>query len=254
MKNETYYEYDHEKYLIEKVTTSTSPVKTMTVIRRILTNEIIGVLTDEDIRFIVQSNESEATNFIVSSYVDGKNKLSHFVDFGDQLVLKNEFISETMDIKKNRLTNSSFIISQSDYSYIYNLDKKSDNYDYIYNDERISNKLNNNAVMVKQKLTSYYNEFVSDTIYYGINPETFDIVTPIWSELQQRLIDVYTDQKVLELANKRFDQSLSEITISNEIVKYLDILGKYLDKPNEIYLDNFEGEINTNFVKKFIKK
>ena len=102
---------------------------------------------------------------------------------------------------------------------------------------------------------------VSDTITYGIDPETFEIVTPIWSELQQRYIDIYTDKQVDKIQEKNpFTNvkkfSLVDNTIYFEIEKYLNILSGYFERTrtDKMYLDFFDSEINEDFVKKFVRK
>ncbi|HPF83750.1 MAG TPA: hypothetical protein PLV83_06285 [Bacilli bacterium] len=96
---------------------------------------------------------------------------------------------------------------------------------------------------------------------YGINPETYEIVTPIWSELQQRSFNVYTDEDRRQLTEKLAKQlqfinkevSNEKITIYFEVEKYLNIISEQLEPQNSIFV-GFPEKINEEFVKKFTKK
>lgn len=114
--------------------------------------------------------------------------------------------------------------------------------------------------MVSENKSASYRSDIIDTITYGINPDTLEIITPIWSEMQQRYISIYTHEQVDELQknlNKAIntsDFSLGDITIYFEIEKYLDMLVSYISTQKKIYLDSMESEINEDFVKSFSRK
>ena len=255
-----YLNYDEKNYLIEYVKN-----KHMIALKDCFTNSILEIFTDE-IGFLVQYNEGDVVNFIVTEYQeeDETIKLKHFVDDGncEELIFKREFDCNAADIDSCRITDSSFFVEQSgNSSCIYNLNEKSKRYDSIYKDDRISKMFgDDNILMVNEKEYAFYNFNISDTITYGINPETFEIVTPIWSELQQRFIDLYTEKqaedaiKKCEMSVSVSNYNLADITIAYEIQKYLNKLDNYFDKPQKVYLDSFGDKINEPFVKKFIKK
>lgn len=254
-----YLSYDEDKYIIEYVKS-----KHMIALKDRFTNGILEIFTDE-IGFLVQYNEGGTVNFVVTEYQgeDETIKLKHFIDDGssDELIFKSEFDCNAADIDSCRITDSSFLVEQAgNSSCIYNLNEKSKRYDNIYKDDRISKMFGGNILMVNEKEYAFYNFNISDTITYGINPETFEVVTPIWSELQQRFIDLYTNEQVEDIIDKdemfisTKKYNLADITIAYEIQKYLNKLDSYLDKPQKVYLDSFGGEINESFVKRFIKK
>ena len=98
---------------------------------------------------------------------------------------------------------------------------------------------------------------LEDTIIYGINPETFEVKTPIWSEMQQRYIPVYTKKQAIELLNILQEQGkclylknlddLLETTIDCEVTRYLTEMQEYFDKPLEMddeeFIKKFKGKL-----------
>ena len=254
-------EYDNQKYEIEYVKR-----KNMIILKRISDSKILDIFSDK-IGFIVQQDGESQTNFLVTDYSDldkGEKKsvkFKHFVDYGssDALYLEKEFNCNSIWLSDCRINDGCYIVEQSGYGgCIYNLNKKSKRFDNIYHDERINSILGDNILLVSREIDSHSR--IKDTITYGINLNSFEIVTPIYSKLQQRYIPIYTKEQVDEI-NKEFhkkgqfiriyDFSLEEITIYLEVTRYLELLDAYLEEPKEVYLDFSREKINEPFVKKF---
>lgn len=82
---------------------------------------------------------------------------------------------------------------------IYNLNKQTKHFSEVCTDQTVSEILGNPTVLISEKISVNSRLDVYDTITYGINPETFEHRTPICSEMEQRLIPVYTEEQVEEL-------------------------------------------------------
>ena len=256
-------EYDKDKYDFEYVKS-----KGVIILRRKSDNQVLEIFSDK-IEYIVQSNTGNVTNFIVTDYSevdkDGSRifKIKHYVDTGsDELSLRRQFDYDGSTLDQCRITESSFIVDQKGCGgSIYNLENKSKNFDYIYNNKKISEIIGENILMVSEIKRSFFGE-LTDRLTYGIDPSTFEIVTPIWSELQQRYIAMYTDKQVDELQEKYpfgniKKNSLEDNTIYFEVERYLRLLTEvYLKEQitGRIYLNFNDSEVNEDFVKEFVKK
>lgn len=256
--------YDKKKYSIEYAKN-----ENMIILRRLSDNQILKIFSD-NIGFIVQCNVGEQINFLVTDYSEkDKNgnellKFKHYIDskYFDSLQQKNSFDCDCAVLSVCRITDSSYLVEQSGYtSYIYNLNQKSKRFKRVYNDQKVNDFFNENTLLVSEEISASLRYEINDTITYGINPETLEITTPIWSELQQRYIKIYTKEQVDRLREKLAEkglfldtESLGEITIYYEVKKYLNEIAKQLDSPQCVYTDAMDSKINEEFVKKFISK
>lgn len=250
--------YDNKKYDIEYVKS-----KNMIILRRLIDNKILEIFSDK-IGFIVQCDLKEQTNFLITDYHEkDKNgntllKFKHYIDrsYLDSLLLEKSFDCDSAALSLSRITDSSYLVEQSGYSgCIYNLNQKSKRYKRIYNDQKVNAFFKDNTILVSEEISSFVRHDVNDTLTYGINPETFEITTPIWSELQQRYINVYTEEQANKLKNiKGSFLNLDEITIYFEVKRYLNEIAKQFDRPKSVYMDTMDSKVNEEFVKKFVKK
>ena len=261
-KNQTIHlEYDKEKYNIEYVKS-----KNAIILRRLWDNTVLEIFND-NVGFIVQSDVFGETNFVVTDHSEKENVwFKHFIDrkYSDKLILRNKFTCDSVHLEECRITDSSFIVEQCGYAASeYNLDKTWRRFDRIYNDKKISKIVGEGILMVSEKKRAFVNSDVEDTITYGINPETYEIVTPIWSEMQQRYISVYTTNQMDKIKEKLAKEhklidtenvSLSDITIHFEIENYLNVVAYHFERNDTIYLDGFDSKVNEDFVKKFIRQ
>lgn len=242
--------YDASTFEIEYI----DEIKTF-LLRRLTDGEILNIFGD--ISFIVQHEEKTRTSFVVSEY-DSKRKcciLNHYI-----YNRKGEFYKR-MSLKSSSLYLSECAVSKNSYRFdypnakkaIYNLCLTSRPFSEIYMDDKIKALLGKNILIVSEEKE---NDIVKDTITYGINPDTLEVVTPIWSELQQRYIDVYTDEQIAEINLEDIKWKLKytdngTITIYMEVERYLQELACHLPQPKKIYTEN--KKIDKEFVKSFIR-
>lgn len=250
-------EYNNEKYEIEYVKDDK-----IVVLKDLLKNKILKVWSD-NVGFIKQVDMDGKTNFVMTEYMKETDKVQfrHYVvtKYCDSLELKKEFECDSIFPETCCVTDKSYLVEQRRYGLsIYNLSQESRLFYRVYNDKAVKEYFEDNTLMVSEKKTAIARCDIEDKITYGINPETFEIVTQIYSELQQRYIDVYTEEQVEKLKergiffNDRY--SLEELTIKLEIEHYLNELEEYLPRPQGIYLGEYPKKVNEEFVKQFVKK
>lgn len=230
------------------------------ILRRLKDGKIIHIF-DTKITFIVECDKNNRANFMVGecSGEFRNNKLKHYIDKGkENLELESTLdISSECSLDQCQITNNSFAFVKknsqcySAYNSIYTLDGRTKSFKKIYNDKRIQMKFKEPTILVEQEYGKSYYDSVSDRVFYGVNPETLEINTPIWSELQQRLIPIYTEE---DIKNKNIIDpiGLGETTLYCEVKKPLDEIARYLTPSKEVYTD--KSEINDEFIRQFVKK
>lgn len=264
-RNKTVYlEYNNEEYDIEYVEN-----KNVFILRRLKDNKVLEILSDK-IGFIVQVNSYGVSNFVTTEYSEDKEeiKFKHYIDRSsyDDFKLINEIDCDNIFIS-SRVSDNSFIVEQNGYSgSVYCLNGSMRRYDHIYNDKKINKIVGDNILMVSKEKRALGDSSLIDTITYGINPETFEIVTPIWSELQQRsiVVDKYSEDKERELRKKLFGENsyvaitcqedLDNRAIYVEVQDYLNKLAMHMKRTDKVYTDVTEDKVNIDFVKKFVRK
>lgn len=236
----------------------------MIILRRLLDNQILEIFSDKT-GFIVQCNSEGKTNFLVSDYSKTNEiKLKHYTANNslDFLKLEQSFKCDSIYFSECHITDNAYLVEQwgSYGGSIYNLDKKSKRFNMVYNDPNVNKFFDDHTLLVSEKMSAFTRADIKDTITYGINPETFEITTPIWSELQRRLINIYTKEQVEQLKQKLSKrglilqrENLDEITIYFELEYYLNELAKYIAKPKSVYKSPFD-KVNEEFIKQFVKK
>lgn len=243
-------EYDEERFDVEYVAH-----KNMLVLRRLEDNKVLEIFSDE-IGFLIQAEKDEETHFILTDYSEveenEKPKFKHYIAGKNELVLKNEFECDSIWLSELYIADNSFLVEDnSNGCFIYNLNEKSKKFKKVYNDDNVKKIIGENVLLVSEERKFIFDSSINDTITYGIDPKTFEIVTPIWSDLQQRYINIYTEQQLNEKRIIPNGASLSEMTISFEIDKYLNKLSYYFEKPKNVYLDFNSNKVNEEFVKTF---
>lgn len=264
-RNKTVYlEYDNKEYDIEYVEN-----KNVFILRRLKDNKVLEILSDK-IGFIVQVNSYGVSNFVTTEYSEDKEeiKFKHYIDRSswDEFKLMNQIVCDNIFIS-SRVSDNSYIVEQNGYSgSVYCLNGSMRKYDHIYNDKRINEIIGDNVLMVSKVKRALGDSSLTDTITYGINPENFEIVTPIWSELQQRsiVVDKYSEDKERELRKKLFGENsyvaitcqedLDNRAIYVEVQHYLNELSRHLNRTDKVYKDVMEDEVNIDFIKKFVRK
>lgn len=263
--NQTIYlEYDKNKYDIEYKKSENS-----VILKRLWDNEIVEIF-DERIGFIVQVNSYDKVNIIVTDYSDENRIYFKHYKLGHELKLIKKFECDSASIQSSRISDNSFIVEQKGYGgIVYCLNGKQKKFDYIYRSEKNDYIFENNILIGSHIMESCYNHSITDKITYGIDPESFDIVTLIWSELQQRSIKVKNHTKEVAEAIKWREKinerrhylipsedryMLEAATIDLEVGQNLEKLALYLDKTEKISFDNDEPKINSSFIKKLTRK
>ncbi len=228
---EIYTKYDETKYAVEYL--KNDGLSGYILLKRLKDNKVIKVFKDS-VGFIIEVDNDDITSFLVTSFRKGfdnniNSKLIHYTIKEEEESLKQirAFAPTNINVEDVRLTDSSYIIGdarKSNNGFIYNLKDISERFDSISKDQ--------NGVKVSEKLYSMDGS-IGDTITYQINPETFEIIGKVKSDLEQREIDVYTIEDALRV-NKDFysiitRNKLEQMTKYYEIKKYLDLLSKGSD-------------------------
>ena len=260
-------QYDNFEYSVD-----VSEKDKIIVLRRLEDNKVIKVFNDQ-ISFLVQVGNYCPSFVIVTLDENKQPKLIHYVDYKnrDFLEIEDEYDVKSTRLKDIRLSEKSFIVEQKNNGgTIFTVKGRAAYYDRIYKDRRIYDIIGKNIVMVDQVKRGKQNDEIEDTLTYGINPDTKEIVTPIWSRLQNRLINVYTKEDIENIRNNRDSMNLSscdysylntaetpfvgfgDATMHFEVDRYIELLEKYIEKSDSIYEDKYNRKINEKFVKKFV--
>lgn len=249
--------YDKDSYSVEHVNDSG-----MVILRRLKDNRVVRIFRDS-INYLFQYYDGEVAHFVVGDYSDCLNdsnaspSIMHFVDRGtSSLDFIKSFKGDGSSFNKIHFGDCSFVVDTNGYGgYVYNLKDKSPYYDHIYCDSEVKKYFGNDIILVSKRCSVYPNYDLKDNITFGIDSRTFDIVTPIWSELQQRLIPVYSKEEMDEILNKLHafsNYNPSGFTIWYEVERYLSLLGNYFEKTDKVF--NSNDSLNEQFVMKFVKK
>lgn len=262
--------YDKERYSINYIKESNN-----VVLSRLSNQKVLAVFSDK-IGFIVQVNVASTPNFLVSDYsnfdkfdISKPIKLEHYEDLDDGRLFGNPgFVSiKTLNIDSAtlegcRITERAYLVNGS--KQIYNIAKfknrLSKPFEEIYIDEKVRAYLGDDTVLVTDFV--YPNKHADnrlglhDALTYGINLKTFEITTPIWSELQQRYIEVYTREKINKMTPHLGDWAINndqcgESTIEFEVLSYLNGLVRQMDCSHRVYSD-FDT-VNEEFVRSFVR-
>lgn len=239
------------------------------IVRRISDNVILKSFIN--VGFIVQTVVDGKNHFIVSEYskaenkVDENMKLVHYIESprSNTLKLVNEFDTDSIWLENNRIMDNAYIIGPNYYSKkIYNLKNTSVAFKKVFSKKNITDRFDDKTILVNREMSASLNYQISDILTYGINLETLEIATPIWSDLQQRLFTVYTDEE-RSILNKKYiekgywgiNEKLNneEVTFHFEEQQYLDMLANHLERGQNVYKDLSESMVNEEFIKKFKK-
>lgn len=264
-------EYDEKSYFIEHFYDKKN---IFIIIKDKIYNTIVKVFY-EPISFVVQVNDENAA---ISHFIVGMiNEFGNYVlrDYSDQFFCRalqpvDEFELDNLTLSEIRLSEKSFKVKENG-ERIFTVGKYlSNQYEKIHNNEKVKKIVGKNIVMVDQVKRGKQNDEIEDTLTYGINPDTKEIVTPIWSKLQNRLINVYTKEDIENIRNNRDSMNLSscdysylntaetpfvglgDATMHFEVDRYIELLEKYIEKSDSIYEDKYNRKINEKFVKKFV--
>lgn len=259
-------EYDETNYNVEffKGSNANDLKSDKIVFRRKSDNSIVHIF-DGNVTFICQTYNKPAWTpdelgaFAVCKVKDhGEYEFKHYIETRRGLKLENSFETSHIFLSHSKVGDNSFIISNNSSQFIYNLNRTSDRYAIIYNfqlerkEEKVVKDLGENILMVvMNKSLGYY----EDNLFFGINPDNFKIETPIWSEIQERAIPIYTEEEVMNYAKNSKSRKFAyystpwletnydvcgQVTIEAEVVDYLKQLNNqikpldFIEKCSEI--------------------
>ncbi len=257
-------EYDEKHYSIDHFIDKDN---TYVIIKDIVSNKIVKVFK-EPVSFIVQVIDEKQfeSHFIVGICNEFDN--CELRDYAEDSIdwplhLMREYEIDDPNLSEVRLSEKSFKVNQGG-DRIFTVGNRllSDNYERIYNDKKVENVVGNNFVLVDQKLRIDKTN-LEDMITYGIDPDTRKINTPIWSRLQNRLINIYSEEEIKKLKESKeewnstefsalyLDDDKAKATMYFEVYSYLQKLSESTKPVDKVYLDS-TGKVNKKFVNKFV--
>ena len=250
-------EYDENKYLIDYYSDhSDGKRKDNYYIKRLSDNKTIGVFSGT----ILDINQKDNI-FLVASYdtsLKGQGcQVNYYSDGGKE---KLERLSSYSCRGYRKVSNKTVYLEKDNYNGFLCNDKGLSNYlSKVYVEEGISELLSNDVVLVSEERYARSDRSIKDTITYGIDPDTFEIKTPIWSDRKEDYIRILTEEECLkreeELSNrgKYFtsnNMSLGYKTIELEIQSALDEIALRKKHGPSVYIPG-TNSINKEFVKGF---
>lgn len=226
----TYLEYDENEYDIEY----SSGIDKF-IIRSKKTNQVRLIL-DDNIGFIIQNKDEQngISNFMVSSTnrkEENSTSLCHYIDYEtqDKMIKKYTLPISSINEKDIRIGTNVYVTDtyhDKKLKRLYNQNRTSKVFDEVYYSprltERVEKIIGKNIIMVREDKKA--NGRITDSLIYGIDPQTFEAVTPIWSDFKQDFVDPKEDET------------------------------KYIEEANSMYKDKDSKELNLEFVRKFKNK
>ena len=225
-------------------------------------NSIFGIEYNKNFGQIYQINYGKEKRFIITAY-DDKNKKNKMYCYGDngngKIYLLRIFNINSLNINDIRINDNNFLVEQENYGgKVYNieLDKKSKFFDIIFEYE------NNGKLFVSENVVDNRIGKINDVISYGIDLSTLKIVTPIWSNLQQRSINLYNEidinNKKIEYSNSSYytycTDDIETTTINFEVQKYLDIIADHYNQVGDCNITSLLYDIDEKTFKEYKKR
>ena len=252
-------EYDDDKYFIDYYTDhAIGERKDNYFVKRLSDNKTIGVFSGSITDIIQRDNI-----FIVASYdtsLKGHGcQVTYYSDEGNKN-LTRLFSYSCRGYRK--VSDKTVYLEKDNYNgYLCNDNGLCNYLSRVYIEDDIDELLGGNVILVSEDRYARSDKSIKDTITYGINPDTFEIKTPIWSDREERYIDILSEEECLkkeeEIAKKgRYPASsitsLGYKTIELEIQNTLDEIALSRKHGPSVYMPGTSG-INKEFVKGFKK-
>ncbi len=230
--------YDAKKYKIIAI----DALKKVAIQR--LSDGAIVYISNQCPDYVIQINLENQTHFVIGECDDDKcAKLNDYTlcEYRNYVELQKSFETDSCCIDDIRVGEHTFIVDTDGYSCkLYNLKQLSKRYKRVYNDKRLD--FGKNTLLVEEVVTGDYSN-LTDKIRYLINVDTYEIVSNIKSEMQQRDIPIYTDPN---------NFNLDDVTIHFEIERYLNLIPEKYYKGSNVYKGY--DEINEEYVRSFKRK
>lgn len=241
VENGTILEYDEKEYKIETIPSNLlwfKGARNIFRVKRVSDDTVLQTYIGE-ISNIIEFEENGYNHFIVIDEISGDKEgsceLRHDIDINGCLEIAGMYKCNSCSQIKDGL----FCLNMGeDNIRLYNLVEISKPFSAIYTDKEVCELMGKNAILVSEEKKSKYDKNVVDTITYGINPNSYRMVTPIWSDLQQRYIDLTC-----------FHSSFIDEFVEKEIQAPLDEIAKNMKKGPSVFTTT--GEVNKEFVKGF---
>ena len=242
-QNDIQLEYDEEKFEIIYIENLRK-----IVLKRKKDYAVLAIF-DDNIGFLIEHDIYGYTHFVISDANDYKEEgilLKHYRMAEEGLYLVDvEHIEDARECTC-RIKDHYYIVNQKRYGgAIYNLRFKDEFHDFIHKEKEILEQFEEPVLLVTDVCKW---RMLEDKITYGINLDTFDVVTPIYSKLQQRMIPLRTKDWLDEPLSS---EKKGPVTIQTDIVYTLQCLDDYLKEPWELY--NQDKQVNQEYVRKFTK-
>ncbi len=242
-------EYDKTKYKIMGVDTLKK-----VVIQR-LSDGAIVYISNQCPDYVLQINLENQTHFVIGECDNECVKLNDYTlcDYQNYVELQESFETDSCYIDDIRVGEHTFIVDSDGYSCnLYNLKQLSKRYKRIYNDNRLD--FGKNTLLVEDVVDGY--STLTDKIRYLIDVDTYEIVSNIKSEMQQRDIPIYTEEDRKKLKEKLLEEgnflnpncNVENVTIYYEIERYLNLIPEKYYKGQDVY--NY-SKINEEYVRSF---
>lgn len=248
-----YIEYDGSKFDIEYHR------PTDTFIIRYNDGWTLGVIPSKEVGFIIQSyvkkpnyKEPQA-RFIMSRY--NKDYKEWFLEVchpnGEALAVETRKRIQYSGLDYIRIKGNTFEIYDDEKFKLYNVDTdmESESFKKIITTHEKTSYIGEDAIMVTQERgiehPSTYVELFKDYIVYGIDPETFEATTPIWSQLQDKTIPICSKEEYKKNGIEK--ETRTQYTIRTKIDGYMQKMMDRIPKRNYDLIDRELAGIHLGF-------
>ena len=189
----TEVKYDNTKYKIDFMDEA---LESFSIKRASDNKELANLNVNSYTPFITQVNKKGKTHFIIiSGHPDGV-QLSDYIDDGNELFKYKYIVAANI----RKISDSLYLIDQRKdermCTAIYNLCDMSVIHEYIYGHSDKDLRLDENYVMVVDKIVARVDEedrnseFFEDYLTYGIDLDKYEIVTPIYSSFHKNYFNM----------------------------------------------------------------
>ena len=257
--------YDDDKYDF-KYTEELGKI----ILERKSDNQVLHIFDVKATSFITQYDLENETHFLISEKIPVSTNYDlyskQFVDYvvskhGDTLKVGNLY--KCWDII--RIADNSYIILSAGGQYIFSVEYGATrNYRHAFVSEYLNEIVGRDAVFVEDEFTAFHNSDIKDNLIYGLDPVSFKIITPIWSNKQQEFIELKDNYTRSELTGELIAKGYTDIpsygtrhysdavTLFLEVQCYLE--QKSAELPHQFTVTDLVSGKNKEFVKKFAPK
>lgn len=224
--------------------------------------KIFGVEYSKNFGSILQIDCENGKRFVITAF-DEKSNTNKLYCYGDNKDGKIELFRvlkiNSLNLEDIKINDKNYLVESENYGgKIYNieLDRLSDFFDIVFESET------DEKILVSKNIVDSRIGKINDVISYEIDLNTLKIISPIWSDLQQRYINLYSEK---EMKNKK-TQSLKNsdyayytddnatTTINFEVKKYLDIIANHFNQIEDYKMIPVVYDADEATFKEYVKK